>query len=84
MAAKVRVYTTQYCPFCSRAKSLLKTKKIPFEEVDLTQDSETREKIAAETGWTTVPMIYIGDQFIGGFDDLQALDQQGGLDNLSK
>lgn len=79
MARKVTVYSTRYCPFCSRAKALLTSRKIAFEEIDLTHDAQTREKISSQTGWTTVPMIFIGDEFVGGFDDLEALDRQGQL-----
>lgn len=75
----VKVYTTQYCPYCNRAKSLLAQKKIPFEEIDLTHDHEKRDAIAEATGWTTVPMIFIGDEFIGGCDDLYALESRGEL-----
>ncbi|HTL47354.1 MAG TPA: glutaredoxin 3 [Verrucomicrobiae bacterium] len=80
MAKSVTVYTTQFCPYCSRAKSVLKQKSIAFKEVDLTNDPEQREKISSQTGWTTVPMIFIGEEFIGGCDDLVALDRQGKLE----
>ena len=75
----VKVYSTDHCPYCMRAKQLLKSKNIPFQEVDLTNDEETRGKIQEETGWMTVPMIFIGDEFIGGFDDLSALESSGEL-----
>lgn len=78
----VKVYSTNYCPYCTRAKQLLKSKNIPFQEIDLTNDSELREKISGETGHQTVPMIFIGDKFIGGFDNLNALSQKGELDAL--
>ena len=63
-----------------RAKQLLKNKNIPFQEIDLSHDEETRGKIQDETGWMTVPMIFIGEEFIGGFDDLSALERSGELD----
>lgn len=74
------IYTTSYCPFCARAKNLLKQKNIDFKEVDVTNDSETREKIEAKTGWMTVPMIFIEDEFIGGSDELYELSASGKLD----
>ncbi len=80
MPKKVTVYTTQYCPYCNRAKALLKSKNIPFEEVDLSNDDKKREELEEKTGHMTVPMIFIGDEFIGGSDDLYALDARGQLD----
>lgn len=80
MPKSVKIYTTQYCPFCSRAKDLFKKKNVPFQEIDLTHDSATRDKIEKQTGWMTVPMIFIDDEFIGGFDDASALDKSGQLD----
>lgn len=79
MPKKVTVYSTEYCPYCTRAKNLLKSKGIAFEEVDLTHDSEKRNAMQAKTGWMSVPMIFIGDEFIGGCDDLHALDAKGEL-----
>ncbi len=78
----VKIYTTNYCPYCTRAKQLLKSKNIAFQEIDLTNDSELREKISKQTGHQTVPMIFIGEKFIGGFDNLNALSQNGELDAL--
>lgn len=78
----VKIYTTNGCPYCTRAKQLLKSKNIAFQEIDLTNDSELREKISKQTGHQTVPMIFIGDKFIGGFDNLNALSQNGELDAL--
>lgn len=78
----VTIYTTQYCPHCSRAKNILKMKNVFFQEVDLTNDDKRREELQDETGWMTVPMIFIGEKFIGGADDLVELDSQGKLDGL--
>ncbi|MDP3921676.1 MAG: glutaredoxin 3 [Candidatus Omnitrophota bacterium] len=77
---EVKIYTTTYCPHCTRAKNLLKGKGVSFQEIDVTADDELREKLSAETGWMTVPMIFIGDEFIGGADELYALDGSGDLD----
>ena len=84
MAKKVIVYTTQYCPYCTRAKNLLQSKNIPFQEVDLTNDDKKREELENKTGHMTVPMIFIGDEFIGGSDDLHALEASGQLDKKVK
>lgn len=74
------LYTTTYCPHCFRAKKLLETKKIVFKDIDITNDDATRDQIQEKTGWMTVPMIFIGDDFIGGADELFALDSSGDLD----
>ena len=79
---EVKVYSTNYCPFCMKAKQLLKSKNIPFQEIDLTSQPDLREKISKETSWQTVPMIFIGGKLIGGFDDLNALNQKGELEAL--
>ncbi len=80
--AKVIVYTTEYCPYCVRAKSLLKHKGVAFEEIDVGQDDALRDKMVEESGRRTVPQIFIDDKPIGGFDELYALDQDGELDRL--
>ena len=80
MKKKVTVYTTQYCPHCRRAKDLLRSRNIPFQEIDIAEDSKTRNEIEKKTGWMTVPMIFIGEEFIGGADELYALDAKGQLD----
>jgi glutaredoxin 3 len=81
--AKVEVYTTTYCPFCVRAKNLLKRKGVDFDEIDVTDDDELREKmIEMSGGRRTVPEIFINGKIVGGFDELKALDDQGKLDDL--
>ena len=75
----VRVYSTQVCPYCVRAKMLLKDRNIAFEEIDVTGDHDKRDWLVETTGRRTVPQIFIGDEAIGGFDDLRALDQTGEL-----
>ena len=84
MPKPVTIYTTNHCPHCVRAKSLLKNKKVAFQEVDVTEDDAVRSKIEQRTGWMTVPMIFIGDDFIGGADELYALDSKGELDKKLK
>lgn len=79
MPKQITVYTTNYCPYCTRAKNLLKTRGFAFQEIDLTHDADKRRELEAKTGWMSVPMIFIGDDFIGGSDDLHALDAKGEL-----
>ena len=81
--AKVEIYTTMFCPYCSRAKALLERKGVAFEEFDAERGSKNRdEAIARSGGRTTVPQIFIGGQAVGGCDDLMALDKAGKLDAL--
>ncbi len=77
---RVRVYSTLICPYCIRAKALLKAKGIPYENVDVTGDAGMRAWLVQQTGRRTVPQIFIGEEPIGGFDELRALDQSGELD----
>ncbi|MGO9059599.1 MAG: glutaredoxin 3 [Candidatus Binataceae bacterium] len=81
--AKVEVYTTQFCPFCVRAKSLLQQKGVAFEEIDVGDDPELRAAMIERAGGRrTVPEIFINGRIVGGYDDLKALDDAGGLDPL--
>jgi glutaredoxin 3 len=75
----VRMYSTQFCPYCIRAKQLLKARNIPFQEIDVSGDFEARQWLVKATGRRTVPQIFIGDEPIGGSDDLHALDRSGEL-----
>lgn len=77
---KIKIYSTEYCPYCIRAKEFVKNKGYDFEVIDLTNDHEKRSQVSKETGSMTVPMIFIGEEFIGGATDLFALDSQGLLD----
>ncbi len=78
--APVQMYTTQVCPYCQRAKALLKQRGVQaIEEIRIDLDPAAREAMMARTGRRTVPQIYIGDTHVGGCDDLIALDQRGGL-----
>ncbi len=80
---RVEVYTKLLCPYCYRAKSLLESKAVQFEERDVTMDASGRtEMINRAQGQTTVPQIFINDRHIGGCDDLFALDRAGELDAL--
>lgn len=75
----VLVYTTDYCGYCVSAKSLLKSKNIPFEEIDVSKDQALRLEIARRSGRRTVPQIFIDDESIGGFMELKALSDSGQL-----
>jgi glutaredoxin 3 len=75
----VTVYTTDYCSFCTRAKQLLSARGIPYSEVDVTRDDARRAWLVETTGQRTVPQIFFGDEAIGGFTDLAALDRSGAL-----
>jgi glutaredoxin 3 len=76
----VRMYTTQVCPYCVRAKALLRQRGVSaIEEVRVDLDLEQRDTMIRLTGRRTVPQIFIGDTHVGGCDDLVALDQRGGL-----
>ena len=76
----VKMFTTAVCPYCGRAKQLLKARGVEhIEEVRIDQLPEERSRMMALTGRRTVPQIFIGDQHVGGCDDLIALDGRGGL-----
>jgi glutaredoxin 3 len=76
----VRMYTTQVCPFCLRAKALLRQRGVAeIEEIRIDLDPAQRETMMRITGRRTVPQIFIGETHVGGCDDLIELDQRGGL-----
>jgi glutaredoxin 3 len=79
--AEVEIYTTMFCPYCARAKSLLRTKAVAFTEIDLLEEPGRREEmIARSAGRRTVPQIFIDGEAIGGCDELYALERAGKLD----
>lgn len=78
----VRMYTTPFCGYCTSAKRLLDRLAIGYEETDVSRDLELRQKLINETQWRTVPMIFVEDKFVGGYDDLYALWKRGGLKHL--
>ncbi len=81
--AKVTIYTTMMCPYCSRAKSLLKQKGVNYKEIDVTFSGKKRRKMMEMAeGRYTVPQIFIGEVAIGGSDELAALEMSGRLDQL--
>lgn len=80
---RVRIYTTPICPYCARAKALLKKKGAEFEEVDVMMDTGARAEMESKSqGRKTVPQIFVGEIHVGGCDDLYALDRDGKLDPL--
>jgi len=80
--AKIEVYTTMWCGYCARAKSLLEKKGAAYEENDVMEDAAKRAEMRERSRRTTVPQIFINGQHIGGSDELAALEQQGKLDAL--
>lgn len=78
----MRIYTTQTCPYCVRAKRLLQKKSVPYQEIDVSWDDDARLRLMQATGRRTVPQIFIGEKHVGGSDDLHALEERGELDGL--
>jgi glutaredoxin 3 len=78
----IRMYTTRWCGYCIRAKALLRSRGIEFEEVSLDNDPAFREKLYELTGGWTVPQITIGDEVIGGYTELWRLDRSGHLHEM--
>jgi glutaredoxin 3 len=78
----VTVYTSNWCPYCQRAKGLLTQKKVVFNEINVEDDVKVREEMIARSNRNTVPQIFIGDRHVGGCDDLFELDRSGELDRL--
>ena len=79
----VKMYTTAVCPYCIRAKTLLKQRGVAqIEEIRIDTDPAQRAHMMEITGRRTVPQIFIGDRHVGGFDELYALDKAGELDQL--
>jgi glutaredoxin 3 len=79
---KVVMYGTPFCSYCGAAKMLLTKKKVDYEFILVSNEPGLREKIERRTGRRTVPQIFINDESIGGFDELYALEKNGGLDAL--
>ena len=81
--ADITIYTTQFCPYCHRAKALLKKKGAQFHEIDVTYDPDQRAEMTARAhGRRTVPQIFVDGKYIGDCDGIHALDARGGLDPL--
>jgi glutaredoxin 3 len=79
---RVRIYTTRWCGYCVRAKTLLDGRGIAYEEVQLDDDPAFRETVYELTGNSTIPQIFIDERPIGGYTELWRLDREGALDEL--
>jgi glutaredoxin 3 len=81
---EILIYSTAWCPYCVRAKSLLERKGLGFREIRVDENPAERDLMLARSGGRrTVPQIFIGDRHVGGFDELYALDKSGELDSLA-
>ena len=81
---EIVMYSTGWCPYCVRARTLLERKGLALREIKVDEDPSARDAMLARSGGRrTVPQIFIGDQHVGGFDELYALDKAGGLDALT-
>ena len=80
--ARIQMYTTRWCGYCVRAKTLLDSKGLEYDEVSLDEDPAFRAKLRDLTGGWTVPQILIDDRPIGGYTELWRLDREGALDEL--
>lgn len=78
----VKIYTSDWCGFCTAAKHLLKTRGVAFEEIDTSGNDELRAWLRQTTGRRTVPQIFIGERAIGGYEELRMLDVEGKLAKL--
>lgn len=81
--ANVTIYSSMFCPFCHRAKALLKQKGVSFKEISVDMKPAVRAEMRQKAGGVnSVPQIWIGDTHVGGCDELYALEQRGGLEPL--
>jgi len=81
----IDIYTTPYCPFCTRAKKLLANKKVEFNEIDLSENPDKFEEMLSKSnGARTVPQIFVDGEHIGDCDHIHDLDQKGELDKILK
>lgn len=78
--ADVIIYTTAFCPFCHKAKSLLKKKNVKFTEIDVTMNSSKRREMTSMAGSTSVPQIFVDGDHIGDCDEIHMLEHRGSLD----
>lgn len=81
--ATIQVYTTRWCAYCIRAKTLLESRGLEFEEISLDEDPDFRRRLLEQTGGWTVPQIVIDAQPIGGYTELWQLDRSGELERLA-
>ncbi|HLA71976.1 MAG TPA: glutaredoxin 3 [Steroidobacteraceae bacterium] len=81
-APAVVMYTTGWCPYCERARKLLAAKNVSFDEINVESQPDKRAEMQTRSGRRSVPQIFIGDQHVGGCDDLHDLEDAGKLDGL--
>jgi glutaredoxin 3 len=81
---QITIYTSPWCGYCRRAKKLLQDKNLVFTEIDVGGDGDLRDQMMARSGRDTVPQIFIGEQHVGGCDELYALDRGGELDRITR
>lgn len=79
---EIIIYSTRICPYCMAAKRLLQQKGLDYKEIMIDQDMDQRALMMEKSGRTSVPQIFINDQHVGGFDDLNALNRSGKLDQM--
>ncbi len=82
MTAAVTMYSTRFCPYCIRARMLLDSKLVEYTDISVDSKPDLRREMMQRSGRRTVPQIWVGEQHVGGFDDLARLEQQGSLDQL--
>lgn len=82
MTVPVIMYSTRFCPYCIRARSLLHAKQVDYTDIGVDGQPELRREMTERSGRYTVPQIWIGEHHVGGYDDLALLEQQGRLDAL--
>lgn len=80
--SKVQIYSTNWCPYCDAAKSLLDHKGVAYDEIDVTDPTLRMEMMQRAHGRRTVPQIFVGETHVGGYDELAALERRGKLDPL--
>jgi len=78
----VTIYGDASCPYCGAARMLLTRKSIKFTDINITKDDDKRREMQERSGSNSVPQIFVGDRHVGGFDQLNALEQEGQLDTL--
>jgi len=78
----ITIYAAGWCPYCQRAKNLLVQKNLGFIEINVEDDPKFRDEMVTRSGRRSVPQIFVGERYIGGCDDLFALDRSGELDRL--
>ena len=82
MSNSVTLYTTRFCPYCIRARGLLNSKGVEYNDIAVDGSPQLRREMSERSGRTSVPQIWIGERHIGGYDDMARLESQGRLDEL--